>query len=52
MPGGAGARIFGGLGVLVAAGLFAYQLSRLTDNFGGSVSDALDTGFYSPPSAD
>ena len=46
MPGGAGARIFGGLGVLVVAGLFAYQLSRLTDDFGGSVSDALDTGFY------
>lgn len=32
MPGGAGARIFGGLGVHVVAGLFAYQLSRLTDD--------------------
>ena len=35
-----------GLGVLVVAGLFAYQLNRLTDDFGSSVSDALDTGFY------
>jgi hypothetical protein len=43
---GKGARIFGGLGVLVVAGLFAYQLSRLTDDLGGSMSDALDTGFY------
>jgi MFS superfamily sulfate permease-like transporter len=46
LPGGAGARIFGGLCVLVVAGLFAYQVSRVTDAFGGSVSDALDTGFY------
>jgi hypothetical protein len=46
MPRGAGARIFGGLGALVVAGLFAYQLSRLTDDLGGSMSDALDTGFY------
>jgi hypothetical protein len=46
VPRGAGARGFGGLGALVVAGLFAYQLSVLADDVGGSVSDALDTGFY------
>jgi hypothetical protein len=46
VPRGGGARIFGGLGVLVVAGLFVYQLSRVTDDVGGSVSDALETGFY------
>ena len=46
MPRGSGARIFGGLVALLVAGLFVYQLSRVTDDIGGSVSDALDTGFY------
>ncbi|MDQ1431350.1 MAG: hypothetical protein QOF40_1952 [Actinomycetota bacterium] len=46
VPGGAGARLFGGLATLVVVGLFLYQLSRLTDDFGGNVGDALDTGFY------
>jgi len=46
VPGGPGARIFGGLLTLVVVGLFAYQLNRLVDDLGGSLSDALDTGFY------
>jgi hypothetical protein len=46
VPGGAGARMIGGLLTLVVAGLFLYQLSRLTDDVGGNVGDALDTGFY------
>jgi hypothetical protein len=41
-----GARIVGGLLTLVVVGLFAYQLNRLVDDLGGSLSDALDTGFY------
>jgi len=45
-PLGAGVRMFGAVGVLVVTGLFAYQLYRAVDAFGGALDDALDTGFY------
>jgi hypothetical protein len=47
VPMGAGVRLFGAIGTLVVAGLFAYQLHRALDAFpGAKLGDALDTGFY------
>jgi uncharacterized YccA/Bax inhibitor family protein len=47
MPGAAGARIVGALGVLAVVGLFAFQLHQALDAFPGTgLSDQLDTGFY------
>jgi hypothetical protein len=46
VPMGAGVRLFGALGTLVVAGLFAYQLHRTVDALGGNLGDVLDTGFY------
>jgi len=46
VPMGAGVRLFGALGTLVATGLFAYQLHRTVDALGGDLGDVLDTGFY------
>jgi len=47
MPRAAGLRVLGGLGTIVVAGLFAYQLHEVLDRFpGSSLSDQLDTGFY------
>ena len=46
VPMGAGLRLFGGLGALVVALVFAYQLNRFVDAFGGDLGDVLDTGFY------
>lgn len=47
MPRASGARIVGGLGVLVVVALFAVQLNYAVDRAnGGSVWDVLDTGFY------
>ena len=46
VPMGAGLRLFGGIGTIVVAVVFAFQLNRFTDDFGGSLGDLLDTGFY------
>jgi hypothetical protein len=47
MPRAAGARVVGAFGMLVVAGLFAYQLHEVLDRFpGSSLGDQLDTGFY------
>lgn len=48
LPRAAGARVLGGLLMLVVAGLFAYQLHEVLDDAfpGSSLTDALDTGFY------
>jgi len=47
MPRASGARIIGALGALAVVVLFAVQLHYAIDRFnGGSVWDALDTGFY------
>ena len=43
---GAGVRLFGAIGALVVAGLFAYQLHRTVNAFGGDLGDVLDSGFY------
>jgi hypothetical protein len=43
---GAGLRLFGAVCTLLVAGVFAYQLHRVVDAFGGNFGDALDTGFY------
>ena len=42
---GAGLRLVGAIGVLIVAGLFAYQLDRTLFS-GTSLTDVLDTGFY------
>ena len=44
--GGDVARVFGGLGVLIVAGVFAYQLDRAGNDFGADLGSLLDTGFY------
>jgi hypothetical protein len=46
VPFGAGLRLFAAIGTLIVVVLFAYQLHRAVDAFGGSLGDALDTGFY------
>jgi hypothetical protein len=46
VPMGAGVRLFGAVGTLIVAGVFAYQLNRTVDAFGRDLGDALDTGFY------
>ena len=46
VPMGAGVRLFGAVGTLVVVGVFAYQLNRTVDAFGGSLGDVLDSGFY------
>ena len=47
LPRAAGARVIGGIGTLLVAALFAYQLHEVLDAFPGSnLSDQLDTGFY------
>jgi len=46
VPFGARLRLFGAIGTLVVVVVFAYQLHRAVDAFGGSLGDALDTGFY------
>jgi hypothetical protein len=46
VPMGAGLRLFGAIGTIIVAMVFAFQLNRLTDAFGGSLGDLLDTGFY------
>jgi hypothetical protein len=46
VPMGSALRLIGAIGVLVVAGVFAYQLHRTTDALGGDLGDALDTGFY------
>src|SRR3954447_23886197 len=46
MPMGAALRLLGGLGVIVVAGLFAYQLHEITNDLNASFGDALDSGFY------
>jgi hypothetical protein len=43
---GAGVRLVGAVLTLVVVGLFAYQLHRVLDAFGGNLGDALDSGFY------
>jgi hypothetical protein len=45
-PMAAGLRILGAVITLAVAGLFAYQLQRSLNSFGGNLGDALDTGFY------
>lgn len=40
------ARVFAGLGILVVAGVFAYQLDRAGNALGARLGDLLDTGFY------
>jgi hypothetical protein len=44
--GGDVARVFGGLGVLIVAGVFAYQLDRAGNDFGADLGSLLDTGYY------
>lgn len=44
--GGDVARVFAGLGVLIVAGVFAYQLDRAGNAFGADLGSLLDTGFY------
>ena len=44
--GGDVARVFGGLGILIVAGVFAYQLDRAGNDFGADLGSLLDTGFY------
>ena len=46
VPRGTGVRLVGAVGTLIVAGLFAYQVHRVVDAFGGDLGDALDTGFY------
>lgn len=46
VPMGAGLRVFGGLGAMLVAGVFAYQLNRAGDAIGADLGDLLDTGFY------
>jgi hypothetical protein len=43
IPRGGPLRLLGGLGTVVVAGLFAFQLDRSTS---GSLGDALEAGFY------
>ena len=40
------ARVFAGLGILVVAGVFAYQLDRVGNTVGAQLGDLLDSGFY------
>ena len=47
VPMGAGARLFGGIAVLVVVAVFAYQTDQSLDGFPGvDFTDVLDTGFY------
>jgi hypothetical protein len=46
VPFGARLRLFAAIGTLVIVVVFAYQLHRAVDAFGGDLGDALDTGFY------
>jgi hypothetical protein len=47
MPTGAALRAIGGVGTLVVAALFAYQLHRVLNALpGGKLGDVLDSGFY------
>jgi hypothetical protein len=46
VPFGARLRLFAAVATLVVVVVFAYQLHRTVDAFGGSLGDALDTGFY------
>jgi hypothetical protein len=46
VPMGAGVRLFGAIGTLIVAAVFAYQLHRVVDALGGDLGDVLDTGFY------
>jgi hypothetical protein len=43
LPRGTGLRLFGGVAMIVVAGLFAYQIDRSLPGVGG---DVLGTGFY------
>jgi hypothetical protein len=46
VPMGAAVRFLAGIGTLVVAGFFAYQLYEVLDPIGGKLGDVLDTGFY------
>ena len=46
VPMGAGLRLFGALGVLVVAIVFAFQLDSALGDVGGDLGSSLDTGFY------
>jgi hypothetical protein len=47
MPTGAALRAIGGVGTLVVAALFAYQLHRVLNALpGGKLGDVLDSGLY------
>jgi hypothetical protein len=46
VPLGAGLRLFGAIGVLAVAIVFAIQLDRALGDLGGDLGDSLDTGFY------
>jgi hypothetical protein len=46
VPGAGALRALGGIAALVVCALFAWELHHVTDRFGQSLGDVLDTGFY------